>query len=353
MDVQPNDAEPVKLALVEVLDRDGHTRLAVPVWRWPVTIGRAIDCDVVLDDVHAAARHATLTDEDGRLTLRVGDTINGVQVKRARVASTEELELPAGEVFQIGATRLRVRRAADALAPERPIVEERRGLRLRVVLLALAVMAWAAGQYWLNVDPGGRATDFLPIVLGLPLALAFWSGLWAVGSKLFRHRFDFWPHAHVAFSYSMAMNIVGVALPILAFSSGWSLPSRIVGIAVAAVAWAMVRAHLGLLLPARPRVLTGVMAALFVAGLSLFLVRNYQVNDRLFTQLYTTTLAPPALRLAPTVPTSRFIDEARGLKSVLDAHIGDEDDGEAPGFGRRETEPGLAPAAASSHVGGL
>lgn len=329
MDVQPTDAGPVKLAIVEVLDRDGHARLAVPVSRWPVTIGRAIDCDIVLDDAHAAARHATLTEEDGRLMLRVGETINGVQTKRQRFAAAEELELPAGEVFQLGATRLRVRRASDALAPERPIVEERRGLRLRVAILTLAVMAWAAGQYWLNVDPGGRFTDLLPIVLGLPLALAFWSGLWAVGSKLFRHRFDFWPHAHIAFGYSLAMNVLGLALPILAFSSGWSLPSRMAGIAVGAVAWAMVRAHLGLLLPTRPRVLTGVMAACFLVGLSLFLARNYQANDRLFTQLYTTTLAPPALRLAPTVPASQFVEEARALKGVLDAHVGDDDDGEA------------------------
>ena len=51
----------MKLAIVEVLDRDGHARLIVPVMSWPVTIGRAIDCDVVLDDAHAAARHATLT----------------------------------------------------------------------------------------------------------------------------------------------------------------------------------------------------------------------------------------------------------------------------------------------------
>ena len=59
--------------------------------------------------------------------------------------------------------------------------------------------------------------------------------------------------------------------------------------------------------------------------LSLFLARNYQRHDRLFPQLYTTVLAPPALRVAPTVATDRFIDEARTLKTVLDAHIADDD----------------------------
>jgi hypothetical protein len=40
------------------------------------------------------------------------------------------------------------------------------------------------------------------------------------------------------------------------------------------------------------------------------------------------TLAPPALRLAPTVPTARFLDESRQLKAVLDAHAKD-DNGQA------------------------
>ncbi|HWH73714.1 MAG TPA: FHA domain-containing protein, partial [Methylibium sp.] len=48
------------LAMVELLDRDGSVAHRIPVRRWPVTIGRAIDCDVVLDDPHVAAHHARL-----------------------------------------------------------------------------------------------------------------------------------------------------------------------------------------------------------------------------------------------------------------------------------------------------
>ncbi len=64
MDARPDGERSMRLALVEVLDRDGHVRQAVPVSQWPVTIGRAIDCDEVLDDPHVAARHATLAEED-------------------------------------------------------------------------------------------------------------------------------------------------------------------------------------------------------------------------------------------------------------------------------------------------
>ena len=67
------------------------------------------------------------------------------------------------------------------------------------------------------------------------------------------------------------------------------------------------------------------MGVLFVAGVALFLMRNYQINDRLFGELYVATLAPPVLRVASPVATGRFIDEARELKAVLDAHVKDDD----------------------------
>jgi hypothetical protein len=325
MDARPDGDRAVKLAVVEVLDRDDHARLAVPVWHWPVTIGRAIDCDVVLDDVHAAARHVSVSDGDGALSLLVGETVNGVQLRHRRLAALQSADLFPGEVFQIGATRLRVRRASDVLSPERPLVPDPVASRVPILVLVLALTAWNAGEHWLNTDPGGRLTDYLPVLLGMPLGLAVWSGLWAVGSKLVRHRFDFRPHARIALGYSLIASVTGLVLPLAAFSLGWAFPSRVSGLAASGVAWAMVLAHLALILPSRRRLLSGVMGAIFVAGVSLFLVRNYQVHDRVFGELYVTTLAPPALRLAPTVATTRFIDEARDLKSALDAHVQDED----------------------------
>jgi hypothetical protein len=336
MDAQPGPASgegggAVKLAVVEVLDRDGHARLVVPVLRWPVTIGRAIDSDVVLDDVHAAALHATLSEEEGTLGLTVGETVNGVLLGRRRLAALQRADLSAGDVFQVGHTRLRVRRAADVLSPERPLLPEPAASRVPIAVLVLALAIWNAGQHWLNTDPGGRLIDYLPVLLGLPVTLAAWSGFWSVGSKLVRHRFDFWGHARIALRYILITSVVWLLLPVAAFSLGWAFPSRIAGIVASSVTWAMVLAHLTLILPARRRVLTFVMGALLVAGVSLFLIRNYQVHDRVFPELYVTTLAPPVLRLAPTVATTRFIDEARELKAVLDKHAQEESSGASAG----------------------
>jgi hypothetical protein len=141
-----------------------------------------------------------------------------------------------------------------------------------------------------------------------------------------QHRFDFWSHVRVVLSYSLIMAVVGTALPIAAFITGWPILSRVATISNMALAGTLVLAHLVLIMPAYRRGLTVTVAAVFVAGVSLQLVYTYQKQDRLFSQLYVTTLGPPSLRLAPAVETSTFLDEVRALKPVLDEHAKDDDD---------------------------
>ena len=77
----------VSLAVVDLLDRDGRARVTIGVRRWPVTVGRAVDCDVVLDDPHVAPHHAALSQEDGAVLLVVGETVNGVWLEKRRLAA--------------------------------------------------------------------------------------------------------------------------------------------------------------------------------------------------------------------------------------------------------------------------
>lgn len=329
-----------KLAIVEVLDRDGHARLIVPVSSWPITIGRSIECDVVLDDAHAAARHATVSSDGaeagesaaGALTLSVGDTINGVVIGKKRIAAQQSVALNAGDILQIGNTRLRVRRASEALAAERPLLPEPRRQALPMIAMAAVLVVSSLAGQWLGSNTSARYIEYLPMVIGLPIVAFVWTGFWSIGSKLVQHRFDFWRHMRVLLGYSLISATVDTILPIAAFMTGVTLFSRIHPLVTIAWGCAIVLAHLVLIMPSYRRGLTVAMTALFVGGVSLLFVYTYQKQDRLFSQLYVTTLAPPAFRLAPAVETSTFLDEVRALKPVLDAHTKD-DDGDSEGFG--------------------
>lgn len=69
-----------------------------------LTIGRASDCDVFLDDVTVSRHHATLTlDGDGALLVDLG-SMNGTYINRRRIDGEERLE--DGDEVQVGKFRL-------------------------------------------------------------------------------------------------------------------------------------------------------------------------------------------------------------------------------------------------------
>jgi Inner membrane component of T3SS, cytoplasmic domain len=324
MDSQPDGSGTVKLAVVDILDRDDKARTTVAVWQWPVSVGRSVQCDIVLDDEHVAPEHAVIEEADGRLRLTLGDTVNGARLGRRRLGRNDVADLQPGATFEIGSTRLRVRRALDAVAPERPIVAEPTAMWVPLPLLVALYIAWNSASRWVNSDPDGRFLDYLPILVGAPLGIVAWCACWAFASKLFRHRAVFPQHAHVAFGYSLIAALPGLLLPLAAFATGWPLLSRIAPIVTAAIVCAMITEHARLVAPARRRVFRFGMAALFVVGVGLFLMRNQQTQERLFGELYVPTLAPPALRLAGTVAPQRFVNESQRLKATLDTHRKDE-----------------------------
>jgi pSer/pThr/pTyr-binding forkhead associated (FHA) protein len=87
---RPGRRPEARLALIELLDRDGRARRTLDVHAWPVTLGRALDNTWVLDDPHVAPHHATLTlGADGLPQVQVGDSRNGLQIGRRRLRAGE------------------------------------------------------------------------------------------------------------------------------------------------------------------------------------------------------------------------------------------------------------------------
>lgn len=307
-----------RVALIELLGRDGRVQHAVDVMRWPVTLGRALDNTVVLDDPHVAAHHATLVpDDQGRLCLQVGDCVNGVQLawagphrRQHAVGAGSHQPLPGpGTVLQLGGQRLRLRLPGDAIEAERALAGPARAGRSLLIIAALW-FAVQAVQRWVDLDPGADFTQWLPWVLGLPVGLAVWCGLWALGSKLFRQGFDFFGHAAIALPVLLAIEAVDLLLPALAASLGWSLlwqahkllvPPLLVG-------W-LLRSHLRQLLPQRGRVIDPALLALLSTGLAVGVAVNLRQQGRPFADPYMRTLPIPALQGVTPLPTSQ-IDSA-------------------------------------------
>lgn len=60
------------LGLIEAFDRHGALLARAPITHWPVTVGRAMDCDLVLDDPFVAPKHLRITrTADGHRAVQV------------------------------------------------------------------------------------------------------------------------------------------------------------------------------------------------------------------------------------------------------------------------------------------
>ncbi|MBL8350880.1 MAG: FHA domain-containing protein [Burkholderiaceae bacterium] len=307
-----------RVALIELLGRDGRVQRAVDVHRWPVSLGRALDNTVVLDEPHVAAHHATLsTDGDGRPWLQVGDTCNGVRLgtpggrlQRPWLPAGTRQPLPAaGAALQLGGQRLRLRLPGAPLEAERPLAPPSAG---RSTLAGVAALWFAVqiAQRWVELDPGADFTQWLPWLLGLPIGVATWCGLWALGSRMFRHGFDFVGHAAIAMPALLALEIADTLLPALAAAAGWPLLWQLQKLLVPPLigGW-LLRSHLRHLLPQRGRAIDLTLSVLVAAGLLLGLAVNQRQQGRAFADPYMRTLPMPMLRLGTPAPTTR-IDEA-------------------------------------------
>jgi hypothetical protein len=306
-----------RLALIELVERDGRIGRCIDVQAWPLSLGRALDNDVVLDDPSAAAHHAQLQLlDDGQVQLQVLDTVNGVMHGRRRLAAGESLVLPAGgAALQIGSTRLRVRLLGEVLAPERPLPPG--GRRLRPALMLGAITALVLADQWVHLDPGADYSAWLPVLLGLPVLALGWCGGWALLSKLFQHRFDFAGHLLIALPWALAITLVDDFLPQLAAMLGqpwlWHASGPLQGLLMALLLYR----HLVHVLPLHRRAVGLTVGVLVLAGGALSAALTWRSNDSLRSAPYMSTLPMPALRWAGTVPPQQLVQEMGPLADKL------------------------------------
>lgn len=324
------------IALIERLDRMGHVLQSTMVYRWPLRIGRSFDADLVLDDPHLAPLHAELYEADGELFVRVGETINGAFVGEHHLPSGEVQALKATRAMRLGNTRLRVRMAADEMAPERPldrhlahVASKGHAPLWRIVLpLLLLTLAYTIFDEWLDNDPGTPMSNYLSSSLLLLSVVAGWTLFWSLGSKLFQGSLEFMGHMRLALLYGLAWTALDSILPLLAYAFDWAALSHAAGVAGAAVLCALVWAHLSLILPAHRRGLTAGVVALYAAGVGLHVWFNEQRTGQPFAERYATALPPPALRVVGTSPSTALLQDAQRLKARLDKRAKEDQDDE-------------------------
>ena len=317
------EVEAKPLAVVDVLDRDGHPRQTFTVHAWPLRIGRALDNDIVLGDAHVAAHHLSIAPDAAGLTLQVADTRNGVLLGRRRLARGDTAPLAADGApveLLLGRSPLRLRLPGHTLAPELALAPDD-SMPHRVATLVLAALLLVAGTLfttYLATDPDGFTRAAGSALLTGVLGAGVWCAAWALLTKTFTRQARFGWHLRVFLVASLALLAVSALSALLAFAFSWPWLTDFDFIASIAVIAAALYFHLLAIEPARHRVLKWAAASCAASGVAVALWFNVQRTDQFGDELYMSHLFPPALRLARPVPVGAFVDGLAPLQATLD-----------------------------------
>lgn len=175
----------------------------------PLTVGRALTNDIIVDDDYVDAHHLRLSrGEDGSVLLEDLGSVNGIQRNGQTIRGSTEVAV--GSDITIGHTVLRFRDRQEQvrpalmlgaqvtntalLVPSRPVVPVGWG--------GLAAMGTASVVFALNSWLGntGRtgASDVMSVLLALWGGCTLWAAGWAVASRITQHRAFFGRHFLIA-----------------------------------------------------------------------------------------------------------------------------------------------------------
>jgi pSer/pThr/pTyr-binding forkhead associated (FHA) protein len=309
-----------QVTYVEILGSHGDvtSRHAVP--RLPITIGRAYDNDVVLDDPFAAPHHLVVEQSRaGELELADTGSRNGVFRVGAGQRLTRERVEPDAR-YRIGRTQLRIRPASHPVEAER--VERRERHWSGPLAASVAVLGAGASvflYFWSEVFEQTEPAKLLaPALVGVLLVLV-WAGAWSLAGRLLVGERRLAAHLTGA-----ALTLIGVlavpallSYPAFALSAG-GLSQFYMPALGAVVAWGL-WTHLCLVTRNRGRgvaIAATAVAMAIVAPLALY--KRAEAADDLTRMPYLKAIKPAAVRIADGRAPADFFRDAEELKGELE-----------------------------------
>ncbi len=320
------------LALIEAVDRHGIVQARLPVTQWPVTVGRDLHNDLVLDDVYVAGQHLRLEQVlPGQVQVEVLDTANGATLGRRHHERGTRFDWPAGQVLALGRTALRARLADTPVPTEQPLPQRPWRTTTWTVAGLAFVLAWLTGQSWLSATEIPAFQRELPsTLLGALVGLGTWAGLWALVTKLFSGHPQYWRHVRIVCGLFVVTSCAEALLGVLAFAYSLEGLTRYAHLVTLVLVALGVHRHLLVVAPLRHRGLTVTLIVALALGLPTVLGTQWLRNKRLSSQLYMSQLYPPSWRVATPVPVAQFLREAASIEQRLATRLKDAEDDDAP-----------------------
>lgn len=223
--------------VVQVVNRGGAVISTQKFDGYQILLGRALDCDVILQDPHVEPRHL-LVEQDPvteRLTAKDLSSLNGswrIEQNRRGVLGRKKTKLTtssspffSGQVFELGRSHLRICSQSHGVAPAIPLSRwESLGHTLAYAWIYCTLVALLIGlQVWdsyLSNPERKKLSLFALNALYPVLAAVAFAGVWAFIGKNIRHDGKFPTHLTTALAALLAVSAFEFIAPYWTFHFG-------------------------------------------------------------------------------------------------------------------------------------
>lgn len=303
----------------------------------PVTIGRALTNDIILDDPYLDARHAFIgVDESGAMTIGDLGSLNGLRRNGSR--ETNHIAVEPGTEVRVGRTTLRFRDVDEVVAPaladdEQPsvaaptprvIIMPRRSRLLgttsgRIGIAATMIAAFALSS-WLGSTGRSNGATVFGAAFAVTIATLVWAAVWTIAGRGSDRRSNFLGHFAVASLALLAMLLWDVVNEwlIFLFPDAPIIPVLFMTVFLV-VLTALVAEHLAVsgTMPSSARWRAGLVTSAVVVAMFFFVGL---VNDEKFTDVpkFTAIVKPLPAQFIPTESVGAFSADMRELKDDVD-----------------------------------
>ncbi len=315
-----------EMIVLEVLEKSGRVRERIRLSSFPVTVGRAYDNNIILDDEYVSPRHLSIErDEQGALRAVDLNSENGLY-QIPSLKRIDALPIAADNQLLVGSTHIRIRRPDFAVAPTALANRRRRSAQntlasgwLFVPILLTAAVILFMEKYFETFQKIKYQELILETFSPFPV-LMIWSGIWAFVGRLLGHRAAFFAHANMVLLAMLSVFGLDWFTDYYSFAfSAVTSTKWIEALALAVAGGVLLYGHLRLATQLR-RTRVAMTSCVVVGSLLSIILFSSHVKEAQFNRSLS---YPPVLKPASSIagrPLSpeAFFSKAQKMKQQLD-----------------------------------
>jgi Inner membrane component of T3SS, cytoplasmic domain len=338
------------LAIIHITHASGQASRYFEVHHWPITIGRALDNDLILTDEYVAPHHARLAQEGDRISLHVLESSNGVRLEDgAIIPANTTAAIEVQQSAALGLSTIRVLDDAVSRLPEKPLSElsaetsaTKSDAKPRAAALVPSrswgsTLGWLGGLVLVLIAEGFVSNNPENFVLNSAKLIGtyiggfvLWALVWGLLSKVFSGTVNFGAHFFAVVKAAILTQLVLWHLHAAGFAFSMPFLSQFDSvIVIIAFGW-LIANHLKIALgddvgtsfthKSGRRVQYGVIS-LVIAAIALSVGVRYSNTGRITDGLYLSTFLPTSWRLHAAKSPEALDQGMAALKIRTDSQL--------------------------------